>query len=236
MVNDPSQLEIRTQWFPTQESAERSLAMRLEFLVNQPGAEGGRSLAETAWLGGDVQLALADLPSVVPARVRRDLQGLLQPWPPGRYVAAYRRSGGLLNLFTPPWDEKQDLVWRSLHSVWKAQSFRDEDARRVARAEAEQQWNQTPHPFFAGLTPTQVMIGGGLQETKLADEFLDLIVRRLGKQEYRGDGDALIKTLLQLRSWQVQPQRDGRTPMQIIQAERTELLARRQRALAAREH
>jgi hypothetical protein len=44
----------------------------------------------------------------------------------------------------------------------------------------------------------------------------------------------LIKTLMLLRAWQAQPQRAGRTPMQIILAERNELLARRQRALAAR--
>ena len=66
----------------------------------------------------------------------------------------------------------------------------------------------------------------------MAEELLSLIDRRLGKQEYRGDGDALIKTLLQLRGWQVQPQRDGRTPMHIILAERAELLARRERALS----
>jgi hypothetical protein len=101
-------------------------------------------------------------------------------------------------------------------------------------AELEQQWNNTPHPFFAALTPAQVMVGGGLQERKLADEFLTQVERTLGKQEYAGEGDALIKTLMLLRGWQVEPQRNGQTPMQIIMAERAELLARRARALAER--
>jgi hypothetical protein len=233
-MKDETRLELRTQWFPTKESAERSLAMQLEYLVNQPGTQGEDSMAEIAWAGGDIQHVLADLPSVAPARVRRELQRLLQPWPQGRYSGAYSRSGGILNLFTPPWDEEQDEVWQRLRSAWKARSFADENAKRAALAEAGQRWNETPHPFFAGLAPAQVMVGGGPQEAKLADEFLAQVQRELGNREYHGDGDALLKTLLLLRGWQVQPQRDGRTPMQIIQAERHELLVHRQRALAAR--
>jgi hypothetical protein len=79
-----------------------------------------------------------------------------------------------------------------------------------------------------------VMVGGGPQEARVAEELLSLAERRLGKREYQGDGEALIKTLMLLRGWQAQPQRDGRTPMQIILAERNELLARRKRALVAR--
>jgi hypothetical protein len=234
MVKDQNRLEVRTQWMPTQQPGERFLNLQLESVLNQPGAQGESSMAEIAWSGGDLQRALADLPPVVPARVRRELQRLLQPWPQGRYAAVYGRSGGILNLFTPPWDEEQDEVWQGLRTAWEARDFADEQSRRAALAEAERQWNQTAHPFFAGLTPAQVMVGGGPQEAKLAEELLGLAERRLGKGEYQGDGEALIKTLMLLRAWQAQPQRAGRTPMQIILAERNELLARRQRALAAR--
>jgi|BarGraNGADG00212_2_1021979.scaffolds.fasta_scaffold30900_2 hypothetical protein len=234
MVKDQNRLEVRTQWFPTQQSGERSLTLQLESVLNQPGAQDESSMAETAWSTGDIQQALADLLPVGPARVRRELQRLLQPWPQRRYAAAYGRSGGILNLFTPPWDEKQDEVWHRLRTAWKARNFADEKSRRAALAEVEQQWNETAHPFFAGLTPAHVMVGGGPQEAKLANEFLSLAERRLGKGDYQGDGEALIKTLMLLRGWQVQPQRDGRTPMQIILAERNELLARRKRALVAR--
>jgi hypothetical protein len=58
--------------------------------------------------------------------------------------------------------------------------------------------------------------------------------RTLAKQEFVGEGDALIKTLMLLRGWQVEPQHNGQTPMQIILAERSDLLARRARALAER--
>jgi hypothetical protein len=206
--------------------------MELEFAVNRWGNKGEPSMAEIAWSTGDIKQALADLPSIIPARVRREIQRLLQPWPPGRYVEAYRRSGGILNLFTPPWGEKQDEVWNKLLAEWKAQTFADDNAGQVALAELEQQWNSTSHPFFAGLTPAQVMVGGGPQEANLADGFLAQIERTLAKRGFEGEGDALVKTLMLLRGWQVEPQRGSQTPMQIILAERSDLLIRRGRALA----
>ena len=251
MVNDPKgtfsqpRIEVRARSFPTRASAERFPLMELEFAVNQPGDKGAPSMAEIAWSTGDIQQALADLPPIVPPPVRREFKRLLQPWPQGRYSKAYRRSGGILNLFTPPWDERQDEVWNKWLSEWQArtlraepqgEAFADDKARQAALAELEQQWNNTPHPFFAGLTPAQVMVGGGTQEAKLADEFLTQIERTFAKREFLGEGDALIKTLLLLRGWQIEPQRNGQTPMQIVLAERNELLARRARALAERKH
>jgi hypothetical protein len=207
--------------------------MEIEFSINAPGAKGEPSMAEMVWSTGDLQRALANLPPIVPPRVRREFQRLLQPWPQGRYVDAYRRSGGILNLFTPPWDERQDEVWSKLLTAWKTKTLGDETSRQSALAQLEQQWNNTPHPFFAGLTPAQVMVGGGPQEAKLAGEFLTHVERTLAKRAFEGEGDALIKTLLLLRGWQVDPQRNGQTPMRIILAERGELLVRRTHSLAA---
>ncbi len=234
MVNDSPRIEIRMRSYPTHASAERSALMEFEFAVNAPGGKGEPSMAEIAWSTGDIRKALADLPPIVPPRVRREFQRLLQPWHPGRYVEGYRRSGGILNLFTPPWGEKQDERWNQLiaRSAWKAKTFADDRSRRVALAELEQEWNNTPHPFFAGLTPAQVMIGGGPQEAKLADEFLAHVERTLAKQTFEGEGDGLVKALMLLRGWQVEPQPNGQTPMQIILAERSELLVRRAHSLS----
>ncbi|MBI3913082.1 MAG: hypothetical protein HY327_02630 [Chloroflexi bacterium] len=206
--------------------------MEFEFAVNAPGGKDAPSMAEIAWSTGDIRKALADVPPIVPPQVRREFQRLLQPWHPGRYVESYRRSGGILNLFTPPWGEKQDESWNNLLAEWKARTFADDRSRRVALAELEQQWNNTPHPFFAGLTPAQVMIGGGPQEAKLADEFLAHMEQTLAKQTFEGEGDGLVKTLLLLRGWQVEPQPNGQTPMQIILAERSGLLVRRAHSLS----
>ncbi len=234
MVNEQPVLELRSRWFPTQASGERSMVMELEFAMNQRGDKGEPSMAEIAWSTGDTKQALARLPPIVPGRVRREFQRLLQPWPQGRFVEAYHRSGGILNLFTPPWGEKQDDVWVNLLAEWRAQAFADESVRQAAKVELEQRWNLTPHSFFAGLTPTQVMIGGGSEEARLADEFLAHMERTFAKREFEGDGDAMVKTLMLLRGWQVEPRRGGQTPMRIILAERNELLARRTHALAER--
>ena len=235
VVKDQPVLQLRTRSFPTRSSGERSIRMEFEFTINQPGDKGRPSIAAIAWSSGDIHPALAGPPPVVPPRVRRELQRLLRPWPPGRYVDAYQRTGGILNLFTPPWGEQQDERWHRLKSEWEARPFAGDNARQSALADMEQQWNQRPHPFFAGLTPAQVMVGGGPQEAALAEEFLAQVERALSKGEFAGEGDALIKALLLPRGWQVQPQRSGQTPMQIIMAERSKLLDRRARALAERQ-
>ncbi len=234
MVNDQPMLQLRTRWFPTQASGERLMLMEIEFAVNARGSKGEPSIAEIAWATGNIKQALADLPPIVPTRVRREFGRLLQPWRQGRCTEAYHRTGGILNLFTPPWGEQQDEVWNKMQTEWRARTFPDDETRRTAQAELEQQWNITPHPFFAGLTPAQVLIGGGAQEAKLADEFLAQIEKTFGKREFAGEGDMLIKTLMLLRGWQVEPQRNGQTPMQIILAERNELLNRRARVLSER--
>jgi hypothetical protein len=50
-------------------------------------------------------------------------------------------------------------------------------------------------------------------------------------QPFPSEGEALAKTLMLLRGWSCQPLEDDRTPLDIIVAERDELLARRERAL-----
>lgn len=231
MVDRRPVLELTTHWFPTRASGERSFTMLVEFSVNGHPEAGHPSFAEIAWSSGNVEKALSGLLSYVPPKTIREARRLLQPWPDGRYTGAYRRSGGILNLFTPPWGEPQDEVWAEMVAGWKARTFPDERAMQEALRALEQQWNTTPHPFFAGLTPAQVMVGGGYQEAELAREFLKQLARMLEGQALASEGEALTKTLTLLRGWACQPRQDGRTPLDIIVTERNELLARRARAL-----
>jgi len=206
--------------------------MLVEFSLNQSPKAAQPSIAEVARSSGNIDQALSVLPSFVPERTLSEARRLLQPWPDGRYTEAYHRSGGILNLFTPPWDERQDEVWTEMLAEWEAQIFPNDQARQEAFRALEQQWNTTPHPFFAGLTPAQVMVGGGPQEAELASEFLDRFTRMLDGRPFESEGQMLIKTLMLLRGWECQPRKDGRTPLDIIVAERNELLARRARALS----
>jgi len=232
MVDERPVLQLTTYWFPTQDSGERSFLMKLEFSLNHPHSGDKPSLAEVACSTGSANQAMDLLPSIIPKKTKRIMRRLLQPWPKDRYTQAYNCSGGILNLFTPPWGEKQDEVWARMVAEWQAKSFPDEQVRQAALRALEQRWNTTPHPFFAGLTPAQVMVGGGPREEELADEFLERLDEMFKEYHFESEGDALIKTVMLLRGWQCQPQRDGRTIAQIIVAERDELLARRAQALA----
>jgi hypothetical protein len=225
MVENGLRVETWSSWFPTRASADRAVLMDLEFSLNQIPKGDELSIAETAWATGDVNQALAVLPDMVPSRIRREMRRLLRPWPAGRYTTAYRRSGGILNLFTPPWGEEQDELWANLLAERGAESL----------AELAERWNETPHPFFAGLTPAQVMVGGGPQEAGISREFRRHLTRLFDGRPFESEGHSLQQTLMLLRGWQCQQGADGRTPFEIISAERDELLARRERILSRRD-
>ena len=75
------------------------------------------------------------------------------------------------------------------------------------------------------------MVGGGPKEADLADELLQQLTRLYDGHPFDSEGEALIKTLTLLRSWQSQPRKDGRTVLDIVVTERSQLLARRARIL-----
>jgi hypothetical protein len=75
------------------------------------------------------------------------------------------------------------------------------------------------------------MTGGGHEEAKLAREFLNRLAQTFDGQPFESEGEALAKTLMLLRGWSCQSREDGRTPLDIIVAERNELLGHRKRVL-----
>jgi hypothetical protein len=230
-VEDRVEVAFRSYWVPTQASGERMLVMELEFSLNLVPRDARLSKVEMALATGDVEGVLSSLPPAMAPEIKQRLRDLLQPWPEGRYTEAYRRSGGILNLLTPPWGEAEDEVWAGMVAGWKAATYPSEEARQAALRELEQQWNRTPHPFFAGLTPEQVMVGGGPVEKALAGEFLEFLSELLDGEEFESEGEALIKTVLMLRGWQCDPSGRGRSKRDAIVAERDELLARRARVI-----
>jgi hypothetical protein len=232
VVDRSPTLRQTAYWVPTRVSGERSFSMLVEFSLNQRPEGTRHSIAEVAWSTGSIDEALSIVPPFVPEKTRKEMRRLLQPWPGGRYTDACQRSGGILNLFTPPWDERQDEAWAEMLAGWEAETFADDDARQEALRALEQRWNVTPHPFFAGLTPAQVMVGGGPRENELAREFLERLTDMFDGHPFESEGQSLIKTLMLLRGWECQPGKDGQTPRDVIVAERDELLARRARALS----
>lgn len=231
MVNEPPILGFRSLWFPTRASGERLMQMNIEYNLNVPRVDGGPSLAETVWSTGSVRRALDRLPASIPDKPRQIMRRLLRPWGQGRYTAAYARTGGILNLFTPPWGKAQDEVWAAMVAAWEGEAFASAADRQEARRALEARWNTRSHPFWATLSPAQVMVGGGQREAEMANEFLEGLARWAEGRSFVSEGQALIGTVSLLRSWQNQRQSDGRTILETIVAERNELLARRARIL-----
>ena len=158
MVDSRPTVTTNSYWIPTEAAGERVFWMSLEFSLNRPLKKGQPSIAEMALSSGSADEALLGLPPVVPPKIRKEAQRLLRPWPDRRYTGAYGRSGGILNVFTPPWGEPQDEVWAEMVAGWESKVFPDDQTRQEALRALENRWNTTPHPFFAGLTPAQVEI------------------------------------------------------------------------------
>ncbi|MCP4537530.1 MAG: hypothetical protein GY832_10320 [Chloroflexi bacterium] len=231
MVESDPKVRTMSYWFPTKASAERLFSMFTECSLNIHHKAHKSSFAEIVWSSGDVEQAISLFPAIVPEMTRREARRLFQPWPQGRYTTAYWRSGGILNLYTPPWGEPEDEVWADMLTGWQAQTFGSAGDRQDALRALEQRWNTTPHPFFAGLTPVQVMVGGGRQENELGREFLEQLTQIFDGQPFESEGQSLTETLILLRGWECQPGDDGQRPRDIIVAERNELLALRDRTL-----
>ena len=129
MVDSHPTIITKSYWVPTEAAGERLFWMSLEFSLNKRPKGNQPSIAEVAWSSGSTDEALLALPSIVPEKIRRDAQRLIRPWPDGRYTDAYQRSGGILNVFTPPWGEPQDEVWAKMVTGWEAETFPSEQAR-----------------------------------------------------------------------------------------------------------
>jgi len=229
------QLSTKNYWVPTKAAGERIFWVILECNLNTFSKDDNPSIAERVWASGDPAEGLRLLPDIVPESTRNSARKLLQPWLEGRYTLAYQRSGGLLNILTPSWGEQEDEVWQAMVDEWERQSFPSPEARREAFQALEQAWNNEPHPFFAGLSPAQVMVGGGEREYELTEEFLAELGARFQGKQFESEGDALIQALLFLRGWENITHGRDQTPREIIIAERNALLERRERALRQRE-
>jgi hypothetical protein len=168
-----------------------------------------------------------ELPPVDPSLLRQELEPRRFS---GRYVEAYGRSGGLLNLFNPWATEADDDQWAEMQA-----GIAHLEGRALAEAEIEiaRLWNETAHDLFSGLTPAQVWAGGGPRERALAVQALEWVEEAVARESHLTPGEALNAHLKALRLWQLRPQRQlkKRSPHQVILAERESILARREEFL-----
>jgi len=219
-----------TIWLPSQDSAARWVWLCMESNLHRPLSKGGPSLSEMVWATGDIALALAKIPASTTSDVRARTGALLAPWPKGRYTLAFRRSGGILNLFSPLWDGEED-VWKRMVAMEKesmgGQGY--EPSLRLQHA-----WNHTPLSRLGGLTPAQAMVGVGPQEADLTRDFLVLLEEECGERAFEYEEELLETAFEFLWDWRENLDAEGLPLFEVVVAERSALLARREELMATR--
>lgn len=233
---EPILLDLRSFWVPTEEAGERHLQARVECWANIPVPYlDDRTPWEVSVTEGR-EAVLATLPDYLKRSPAFDryLAQLESPRPEGRYVEAYGKSGGVLNLLNEPVTAEDDEFWQQLVAERiEGRTFANEEERAAAWREIEQQWNETPNELFSNLTPAQVWAGGGKQEMELLQGFMEQMNEECGNQGYPSQG-AMIKVSLRcLRLWQITPQftLGGQSPGEIIVEERNQILGRKESLL-----
>ena len=200
---------------PTLEAGRRYQQARLECWANTPHpALDGQcpwDVARTA--EGPARLRDLFNDSRMSSEVRAMQAQTLLPLPdPSRPLTeALERSGGLLNIFLAPPTR--------------------EDLERLGPSARETSWNTAPCVLLSGLTPAEVVVGGGPKEMELIHEAMTGLAESLSQHgdSWPSRGEACMAFLLQLRQWQVVPQAElgARTPMAVIFEERSALVAQR---------
>jgi hypothetical protein len=233
---EPITLELHSFWLPTEEAGERHLQAGVECWANIPMPYLDD---RTPWEVSVTEGREAVL-TILPDHLKRSplfdsyLAQLKSPRPGGRYVEAYNKSGGVLNLLNEPVTEEDDEFWQQLVTEQiEGRTFASQEEQAAAWREIEQKWNETPNELFSNLTPAQVWAGGGEQEMELLRDFMERMNEECGDQGYPSRGAMITASLQCLRLWQVMPQRalGGRAPGEIIVGERNQILRRKENLL-----
>lgn len=150
-----------------------------------------------------------------------------------RYIEAFQRTGGLLNLFHLFGGREIDPLWEEWMKKLDAEAF--EPAERERRLEQmAQEWNQTPQEFFGGLSPAMVVAGGGPVENQLLSKFLTYLDQKIvgSSEEEQGKKEEEVKLLHS--QWLDTPASDGESPRTHILLERRAILDKKLQWLRSR--
>ncbi len=221
---------------PSPEAAKRYIQLLTELWCNTPNETlDGKTPWEVSREEGGPRALRERLPAVDPSQAdlvaARERELRATPRPDQHQAATYGRSGGLLNLFTDRPTEEDDDDWRRIEARSRGEvDDEDEVGSAEAQRRAAKDWNQLPSVLFAGLTPLQVLAGGGPREALLQRYLANFLEETVDpKAEFPSPAAVTRSSLLLLRRWQVTPIRDlgDRSPQELILEERTEILERK---------
>ena len=228
--------ELYSLSVPNRAAGDRYKQLLLELWCNTPTrALDGRTPWEAVRVLGGLAAVEALLPEhgeVDPEhQAQRGQELQVTPNPDLRQALTLDRSGGLLNIFTDRPTPADDDDWRRLLAQARAVTDQDDpSARREAKRRAARAWNHLPSVLFAGLTPLQVIAGGGPREAALLQHLSAFLEQHVDPTtNYASPAAVARASLLLLRRWQVTPIQalDNMRPRQVILEERTEILERK---------
>lgn len=219
MERDKRDLITLDYWVPTKLAGIKGLRAQIEYLFNQPLEElEGATPYERILDTRDMSVFYNIFPL---AKANKFNKEVIKAAPLNRaefkYNVVYKKSGGLLNLFHPLINKEMDIHFKKLF---------DES---LSKKEVINKWLVEPSQIWSSLTPGQVWAGGGEIEFKLFIDFMNKLTITLGDREYVSEGEALVKSLGFLRSWQLQPNSicNDISPYKAIKKEREEIFLRK---------
>ena len=240
-AEDPSTEELYSMSVPSPEAGRRFMQVLTELWCNTPNEVlDGRTPWEFSMTNGGPQALrerLSPDTSSEPGLVAmREEELSLVPRPEQRQVVTFRCSGGLLNVFTDRPTEDDDDDWGRIEARCRQEvPSRDAKALAAATRRAAMEWNAQPSVLFAGLTPLQVLAGGGPQEAQLEQHMARFLEETLDPEaQFPSPAAVARSSLLLLRRWQVTPIRGlGRSPQQVILQERSDILRKKLSLMAS---
>ena len=228
---------VHTLWFPPKVAKEKFWLFLDEYFVNIPRREwGNRAAYELLREPGGEELVRQYL-QTYPPRPGKTIDEVLDDarleCPNSRYLSAYQKSGGLLNLLLPFPEEQYDEVWNDLYrKYFQSKTYTSETERQQRLREIGLLWNDIPNDLFSMLTPAQVWAGAGILEAELTASFLQSLQEKF-KDRKQQNGEVTLEAILFLRGWQnvPLPSYGSRSAFEIIRSERTQLQQHKEKLL-----
>ena len=201
--------DVKDIWIPAPLVGEKLWQFLDESFVNRPKTELTNQALYEVLPEKDGEMRIREYLESFPPRPGKTIEDVLNDSKIEvgffKYQDAYEKSGGLLNILLPRPTEKYDEKWKSLlEAYYLNTSFSSDQEKKERLEQLGVIWNETPNELFSMLTPAQVSAGGGLRESDLLTRFFEEITYKFSKK-IKNDGEAILRSLLYLRSWQSVP-------------------------------
>ena len=213
-----NQAKEKSVWLPNQLSAVKLFLDQVEFSINESYEQlDGKTLYEYTIIHNDNSGILKILPELKNSPILEEYNRML-PLDKTEflYQSAYKKTGGVLNLFHGEINESMDSELKELFR-------KNEDKNKAIKI-----WKDTKSELWSSLSPKLVWAGGGKLEKELLLQFCGKLTDMMQGKKFHTQGSAIIKSMEYLRAWQLAyDEICSDNPMNAIIKEREEIYNRK---------